>query len=141
MSLTTLEGLAGGAGGLSLGFTIGSILMPGIGTLIGSLVGAIAGEYVGDRIMLRQYQSLENRIEQAKNLHAKQSCEQHTISEEGFKAALKLLDSSESDELITIENRFFEKQHFISEKLHEAIKNHRSDIIIKGYRAELDSLY
>ena len=52
LSLTTIEGLAGGAGGLALGFTIGSIMMPGIGSLIGSLVGALAGEYMGDRIML-----------------------------------------------------------------------------------------
>lgn len=53
LSLTTIEGLAGGAGGLALGFTIGSILMPGIGSLVGSMVGAIAGEYMGDRVMLR----------------------------------------------------------------------------------------
>lgn len=52
LSLNTIEGLAGGAGGLALGFTIGSMLMPGIGSLIGSLVGALAGDYVGDKIML-----------------------------------------------------------------------------------------
>jgi len=52
LSLNTIEGLTGGAGGLALGFTIGSIIMPGIGSLLGSLVGALAGEYVGDRIML-----------------------------------------------------------------------------------------
>lgn len=141
LSLTTIEGLAGGAGGLALGFTIGSILMPGLGTLIGSLVGALAGEYVGDRVMLQQYQSLESRIDRAKAIHEKHSGDLNFVTEEGFKAALKLLDSKESDELITIENRFFEKQHLISEKLHEAIKDRRSDIIIKGYRAELDSLY
>lgn len=42
---------------------------------------------------------------------------------------------------MTIENRFFEKQHSISEKLHEAIKEKKSKVIIDSYKAELDALY
>ena len=42
---------------------------------------------------------------------------------------------------MTIENRFFEKQHWISEKLHEAIKKKKSDFIIDSYKAELDAIY
>jgi len=107
--LTTIEGLAGGAGGLALGFTIGSILMPGLGSLIGSLVGAIAGEYVGDRVMLQQYLSLESRIEEAHRIHFKHLGDKNTVSDKDFKDSLKILDSQEGEELITIENRFFEK--------------------------------
>jgi uncharacterized membrane protein len=81
LSLTTIEGLAGGAGGLALGFTIGSILMPGLGSLIGSLVGAVAGEYVGDRFMLQQYQSLESRIEEAHRIHFKHQGDKVTITD------------------------------------------------------------
>ena len=39
----------------------------------------------------------------------------YQASEETYKEALRLLESNENDELITIENRFFERQHYISE--------------------------
>jgi hypothetical protein len=53
LSLTTLEGLAGGAGGLALGFTIGTMLLPGVGSLIGTVVGGLAGGFAGDKLMLQ----------------------------------------------------------------------------------------
>ena len=53
LSLSTLEGLVGGAGGVALGFTIGSMILPGVGSLIGSVVGAIAGGFAGDKYMLQ----------------------------------------------------------------------------------------
>ena len=37
------------------------------------------------------------------------------VSEADYYDALKMLDSNENDELITIENRFFEKQHLLVE--------------------------
>ena len=52
LSLTTLEGLAGGAGGVALGFALGTLLLPGIGGIIGTMIGGVAGGLAGDRLML-----------------------------------------------------------------------------------------
>ena len=51
-----------------------------------------------------------------------------------------MLDSNENDELITIENRFFEKQHLLVEKIHSAEKGH-SEFLINMYKNELNALY
>ena len=52
LSLTTLEGLAGGAGGVALGFALGTLLLPGLGGIIGTMIGGVAGGLAGDRLML-----------------------------------------------------------------------------------------
>ena len=52
LSLTTLEGLAGGAGGVALGFALGTLLLPGLGGVIGTMIGGVAGGLAGDRLML-----------------------------------------------------------------------------------------
>jgi len=62
LSLTTLQGLLGGAGGTAVGFALGTMLLPGIGGIVGSVVGGLAGGFVGDKLMLSSYQSLEDRI-------------------------------------------------------------------------------
>ena len=51
-----------------------------------------------------------------------------------------MLNSNENDELITIENRFFEKQHELVEKIHSAEKGH-SEFLTTMYKNELNALY
>jgi hypothetical protein len=115
LSLTTLEGLAGGAGGVALGFALGTLILPGVGSLIGSVVGGLAGGYAWDKLMLNNYLTLEHKIEQAKRMKLHPEHPIFFVGDETYKEALRLLDSTENDELLTVENRFIEKQHFISE--------------------------
>lgn len=104
---------------MALGFTLGTMLLPGVGSLIGSVVGGLAGGLAGDKYMLRSYQALEDKIDFVKLLkHPVHG----PVSDDTFKEALTVLDSGENDELITIENRFFDKMHYVTEKLHEAKK-------------------
>jgi hypothetical protein len=109
LSLTTLEGLIGGAGGLALGFALGTLLLPGVGGLIGSVVGGLAGGFAGDKIMLKNYQDLENR------LHRIHPVSLPPPTQEDLTYALKVLEANENEDLLAIENRFFEKQHTVSE--------------------------
>ena len=116
ISLTTAEGLLGGAGGVAIGFALGTMLMPGVGGLIGSVVGGLAGGFAGDKLMLRSYQELENRL-----LHVYPH-KMLTPTQEDYLSALSQMNSNENDDLLTIENRFFERQHQVSEHLADARK-------------------
>ena len=84
LSLTTIEGLAGGAGGVALGFALGTILLPGIGSLLGSIVGGLAGGLAGDKIMLNTYQTLENKIDYLLRLNAAHPLIHESLSDEDF---------------------------------------------------------
>jgi hypothetical protein len=140
LSLTTIEGLAGGAGGVALGFALGTILLPGIGSLLGSIVGGLAGGLAGDKIMLNTYQTLENKIDYLLRLNAAHPLIHESLSDEDYKTSLRLLESFEEDELLTVENRFLEKLHYISEELDKARKA-KDEFLINMRRAEVHSLY
>ena len=73
------------------------------------MLGGVAGGLLGDRVMLQQYHTLEHKIEQAKLLRVNPELPINYVSEATYQESLKLLDSNENDELITVENRFFEK--------------------------------
>ena len=104
------------------------------------MIGGVAGGLVGDRVMLQQYHTLEHKIEQAKLLSVQPERPIGYVTDATFRDALQLLESNENDELITIENRFFEKQHNIIEKIHKSEKGH-SEFLVNMYKNELNSLY
>ena len=62
------------------------------------------------------------------------------VTDEAYKEALRILDSDEKDDLISIENRFFEKSHHTAEMLDAAKKAGDSEIVLMR-RVELDKLY
>ncbi len=64
----------------------------------------------------------------------------YQASEETYKEALRLLESNENEELITIEKRFFERQHYISEQLFSARKA-KDELVAKMRKNELEALY
>ena len=91
LSLSTVDGLVGGVGGTALGFALGNMVIPGVGGLLGGLVGGLTGGITGDKIMMSNYQSLENRLENIKH-HLNPSLRSE-FSHERYQDALKLLDS------------------------------------------------
>ena len=38
----------GGTGGMTAGFALGSVIMPGLGSLVGAIVGGLSGSYAGE---------------------------------------------------------------------------------------------
>ncbi|TNV79563.1 hypothetical protein FGO68_gene1212 [Halteria grandinella] len=115
------------------------MLLPGVGSLIGTVVGGLAGGLAGDKLMLRQYQDLENRLDHLHLIMQSQIMPSRS-TDEAYKEALLLLNSNENDELLTIENRFFEKQHYTSEQLFSA-KKAKNELLSKLQQNELESLY
>lgn len=67
-SITTVSSIAGGSGGAAAGFALGTALFPGIGSMVGAVVGGIAGGIAGEKLSAKAYESIEERIEQAKKL-------------------------------------------------------------------------
>lgn len=134
LSLTTAEGLLGGAGGVAIGFALGTMLLPGVGGLIGSVVGGLAGGFAGDKVMLRSYQELENRL-----LHVYPR-KVPAPTQEDFDLALEALKSQANDDLLTIENRFFEMQHAVSEQL-ESARQAKDEVLALARQSELNRLY
>jgi len=88
--------------------------------------------------MLQTYQSLENRIDYVKRRF--QYATHESVSDYTYKEALKMLGSTENDELLTIENRLFEKLHYINEALHSARKA-KDEVVGAMRKAELDAVY
>ncbi len=71
------------------------MLLPGVGSIIGSVVGGIAGSLAGDKLMLRSYQNLENRLEHIKKMKKTHPHLIYHVSDEDYKEALRILESSE----------------------------------------------
>lgn len=126
--------MVGGAGGVAIGFALGTLLLPGVGGLIGSVVGGLAGGFAGDKIMLASYQQLENK------LHHVYPHKVPLPTMDDYKSALGILNSNQNDDLLTIENKFFERQHMVSEQLSNAHRS-KDDVLALAKKAELDSIY
>lgn len=73
-------------------------MIPGVGGLLGGIVGGITGGITGDKIMLSNYQSLENRLDHIK-YHMDPSLRSE-FSHERYQDALNLLESHVDDSLL-----------------------------------------
>jgi len=58
----------GGISGTAVGFVLGSMILPGAGSVLGSVLGGLAGGLIGDRTSLAPYQMLEDRIHEMRDL-------------------------------------------------------------------------
>mmetsp|Transcript_30426 Transcript_30426/g.22177 ORF Transcript_30426/g.22177 Transcript_30426/m.22177 type:complete len:138 (-) Transcript_30426:364-777(-) len=58
-----LGGVTGGAGGAALGFAIGTAIMPGVGSLIGTIAGGISGGLAGEKVFVKAYCELDERMQ------------------------------------------------------------------------------
>lgn len=52
LSLSKVPSVVGGISGTAVGFVLGSMLMPGAGSVVGSVLGGLAGGLIGDRASL-----------------------------------------------------------------------------------------
>eukprot|EP00349_Pseudokeronopsis_sp_Brazil_P012232 CAMPEP_0202980126 /NCGR_PEP_ID=MMETSP1396-20130829/86112_1 /ASSEMBLY_ACC=CAM_ASM_000872 /TAXON_ID= /ORGANISM="Pseudokeronopsis sp., Strain Brazil" /LENGTH=186 /DNA_ID=CAMNT_0049719909 /DNA_START=16 /DNA_END=576 /DNA_ORIENTATION=+ len=67
-SVVAVSSLAVGTGGAAAGFAIGSMILPGLGSIIGAVIGGVAGGIAGERISTKFYLQVERRILEAKRL-------------------------------------------------------------------------
>jgi len=65
-SVATLGGVTGGIGGSAAGFAIGTVLFPGVGSVVGTIIGGMGGGMLGSHFSTKAYQSIEDRMEEAR---------------------------------------------------------------------------
>ena len=53
-----LTSLVLGGGGLTIGYALGTLILPGVGSLVGALVGGILVAYYGQYLILHIYEKL-----------------------------------------------------------------------------------
>lgn len=58
-SVGTVGSLAGGSGGAAAGFALGTLFLPGVGSVIGAVVGGIAGGFAGEKLTKKFYKTVE----------------------------------------------------------------------------------
>ena len=98
-SVTTVGSLAVGSGGAAAGFALGTVLLPGVGSIVGAVVGGIAGGFAGERWSAKAYNSIEKQIQENKRKKRKKQKEdyfkelesQSSITHERFDEALQTL--------------------------------------------------
>ena len=99
-SVTVMSSSVAGSGGAAAGFAIGTMFMPGVGSVIGAVVGGIAGGLVGEKLSAKAYKCIESKIEEVQ--HMKKNIEMSEIftstkstkckvSDERFEQALRIL--------------------------------------------------
>lgn len=64
--MVTFGGVVIGAAGSTIGFAIGTLILPGFGSAVGAISGGLVGGYFGGHYVLTIYEKLENRIQLAK---------------------------------------------------------------------------
>jgi hypothetical protein len=55
LSLSKVPSVVGGISGTAVGFVLGTLLLPGAGSVVGSVIGGLAGGLLGDRSTLGAY--------------------------------------------------------------------------------------
>ena len=55
LSLSKVPSVVGGISGTAVGFVIGSLILPGAGSVVGSVLGGLAGGLLGDKASLASY--------------------------------------------------------------------------------------
>ena len=61
-TITNLGSAFVGAAGTALGFAIGTMLVPGVGSACGAVTGGIIFSYYGGEYSLSFYQEIENKL-------------------------------------------------------------------------------
>ena len=102
-SVTTLSSMAAGSGGAAAGFALGTVLMPGVGSILGAVMGGLAGGLAGEKLSSKAYKTIERKIQDNKNRKKITYCEmtelnsreavteEFQVDKERFEEALALL--------------------------------------------------
>ena len=52
----------GGTGGMAAGFAVGSVLLPGFGSLVGAIIGGLGGSYAGEEAAFKAQEAIEEAL-------------------------------------------------------------------------------
>ena len=62
-SVSTVGGLAVGTGGAAAGFFLGTLIIPGVGSIVGAVVGGLVGGIAGEKLSMKGMVVVEDKIE------------------------------------------------------------------------------
>ncbi|CDW75795.1 UNKNOWN [Stylonychia lemnae] len=127
LSLSKVPSVLGGISGTAVGFVLGSMLLPGAGSVLGSVIGGLAGGLIGDRTSLAPYQIMEDRIQQMKDMKIVESQEIETgepikilITNDRYDEALTIIGASENESISSIEDKYLDKMKQLTDEVHRA---------------------